>query len=73
MFYFQVADCICLMSLSHLEATPIDTHIFQIVSQRYMPHLKTCKSLTSRVYNEIVDHSQKQFGPLAGWAHTVFI
>lgn len=68
---FQVADCICLMSLNHLEAVPVDTHVYQIAANLYLKHLKGRKSITDAVYNEIGDHFRKLYGPLAGWAHTV--
>ncbi|KAK3912058.1 N-glycosylase/DNA lyase [Frankliniella fusca] len=66
----KVADCICLMSLDHLEAIPVDTHVWQI-SCRYLPHLQKYKSVTERVYNEIGDYFRALYGPYAGWAHTV--
>lgn len=66
----KVADCICLMSLNHLEAVPVDTHVFQI-SLTYLPHLRSCKSVTSKVYNEIGDYFRSLYGDYAGWAHTV--
>lgn len=66
----KVADCICLMSLNHLEAVPVDTHVFQI-SQSYLPHLKSCKSVTTKVYNEIGDYFRSLYGDYAGWAHSV--
>lgn len=67
----KVADCICLMSLGHMEALPVDTHVYQIASNIYMPHLKKVKNLTDRIYNEIGDYFRELYGPLAGWAHTV--
>ncbi|XP_065199831.1 N-glycosylase/DNA lyase [Planococcus citri] len=67
----KVADCICLMSLNHLEAIPVDTHVFQIAARYYLPHLKTMKSVTERVYNEIGDHFRSVFGDYAGWGHSV--
>ncbi|KAE8742455.1 hypothetical protein FOCC_FOCC012009 [Frankliniella occidentalis] len=66
----KVADCICLMSLNHLEAIPVDTHVWQI-SCRYLPHLTKYKSVTDKVYNEIGDYFRDLYGPYAGWAHTV--
>ncbi|XP_018911415.2 N-glycosylase/DNA lyase [Bemisia tabaci] len=66
----KVADCICLMSLNHLEAIPVDTHVFQI-AQRYMPHLKKCKTVTDKVYNEIGEYFRSLYGVYAGWAHTI--
>lgn len=71
----KVADCICLMSLGHLSAIPVDTHIFQIAANLYMPHLlkNKTKTVTEKTYNEIGDHFRTLYGPLAGWAHTVNI
>jgi len=59
------------MSLDHLQAIPVDTHVFQIAKSRYLPNLSGTKTVTNRVYNEIADHFRKMFGDYAGWAHTV--
>ncbi|CAH0550640.1 unnamed protein product [Brassicogethes aeneus] len=67
----KVADCICLMSLGHLQAIPVDTHIYQIAKRLYMPKLHQQKTVTDKIYNEIGDHFRELYGPLAGWAHTV--
>jgi N-glycosylase/DNA lyase len=67
----KVADCILLMSLDQPAAIPVDTHMFQIAANKYLPHLKGYKSVTDRVYTEIGDHFRKLYGPYAGWAHSV--
>ncbi|XP_045771154.1 N-glycosylase/DNA lyase [Maniola jurtina] len=67
----KVADCICLMSLNHLEALPVDTHVYQIAAQNYLPHLRGRKTVTDKMYTEIGDHFRNLYGDLAGWAHTV--
>ncbi|KAL3286103.1 hypothetical protein HHI36_000616 [Cryptolaemus montrouzieri] len=67
----KVADCICLMSLGHLGALPVDTHVYQIAMKFYMPHLSKKKTVTNKIYNEIGDHFRELYGPLAGWAHTI--
>ncbi|XP_026727454.1 N-glycosylase/DNA lyase [Trichoplusia ni] len=67
----KVADCICLMSLNHLEALPVDTHVYQIAAQNYLPHLRGKKSVTEKMYAEIGDHFRMLYGDMAGWAHTV--
>lgn len=59
------------MSLSHLEALPVDTHVYQIAAQNYLPHLRGKKSVTEKMYIEIGDHFRKLYGDMAGWAHTV--
>lgn len=59
------------MSLNHLQAIPVDTHIYQIAKSLYLPHLGNQKTVTEKVYTEIGDHFRELYGPLAGWAHTV--
>lgn len=59
------------MSFDHLQAIPVDTHVFQIATKHYLPHLKNVKSVTNRVYNEIGDHFRNLYGNYAGWAHCV--
>ncbi|BET01167.1 8-oxoguanine DNA glycosylase [Nesidiocoris tenuis] len=66
----KVADCICLMSLGHLQAVPVDTHVFQI-AQRYLPHLRQVKTCTPRIYSDITNYFQELYGPYSGWAHTI--
>lgn len=68
---FQVADCICLMSLNHLEAIPVDTHVLKIANEHYLTKRPQTKSMTPKLYNEIGDVFRDIYGPLAGWAQTV--
>ncbi|KAJ8681203.1 hypothetical protein QAD02_016990 [Eretmocerus hayati] len=67
----KVADCICLMSLGHLEAIPVDTHIFQVACANYMPHLSKQKTVSPKIHQEVSSHLRDLWGPLAGWAQTV--
>ncbi|XP_037776376.1 N-glycosylase/DNA lyase-like [Penaeus monodon] len=67
----KVSDCICLMSMGHLGAIPVDTHVFQIAVRDYLPHLRSCKTVTDKVYKEIANHFRQIFGEYAGWAHSV--
>lgn len=70
-FFTQVADCICLMSLNHLEAIPVDTHVLKIALENYLPKGRQIKSMTPKLYNEIGDAFRDVYGSLAGWAQTV--
>lgn len=68
----KVADCICLMSMDHLNAVPIDCHIYEIVCRNYLPNLrKERKTLTDTVHDLIADYFKTLHGPLAGWSTSV--
>ena len=67
----KVADCICLMSLDKLDSVPVDTHVWQIATTKYLPHLKHHKTVTDKAYKEIGNFFRQHFGEYAGWAHVV--
>ena len=67
----KVADCVLLMSLGHHGAVPVDTHVFSVTADHYLPKLRGIKSVTPRVYNEIGAFYRDRFGPMAGWAHSI--
>lgn len=59
------------MSLNHLEAIPVDTHVLKIATEYYLPRERQTKSMTPKLYAEIGDAFRTVYGPLAGWAQTV--
>lgn len=68
----KVADCICLMSMDHLNSVPIDCHIYEIVCRHYLPDLRRkYKTLTESVHDLIGDYFKSLHGPLAGWSTSV--
>lgn len=66
----KVADCICLMSLNHLSAVPVDTHIIQI-AKHYLPEVANIKSMTPTLYRKIGNEFRRVYGEYSGWAQTV--
>jgi N-glycosylase/DNA lyase len=59
----KVADCVCLFSLGHLEAVPLDTSIRRAIHDYYPDCDQGSYSATSRAIRE-------QFGSFAGYAQT---
>lgn len=48
----KVADCVCLMGLEHLDAVPVDTHVFNMATRCYGT-VSPSKSLTAHTYQII--------------------
>ncbi|KAI9492946.1 DNA glycosylase [Zychaea mexicana] len=70
----KVADCVCLMSLDHPEAIPVDTHVWQIALRDYgFGNNNKAKTLTLKLYDQVGDHFRSLFGEYSGWAHSVCI
>lgn len=63
----KIADCVCAFALGKDAAVPVDTHVFQLTRERYMPDLRG-KSVTDASYARIVAFWRQRFGPYAGWA-----
>ena len=59
----KVADCVCLFSLGHLEAVPLDTWIRKAIAEHYPDCERGNYDETSRAIRE-------RFGPYAGYAQT---
>ncbi len=64
----KVADCVLLFGLDNPLAVPIDTHMWQAVSEWLIPKFKG-KSLTDKIYREVVSWFHERFGEWSGWAH----
>lgn len=64
----KLADCIALFGLHHMEAVPIDTHMWQAACRLYFAEWRGAP-LTSARYRQFGDFFRDRFGDLAGWAH----
>jgi N-glycosylase/DNA lyase len=72
----KVADCVCLFSLDHTEAVPVDTHIWQVAQQIWgragappAPDVKPSpQGLTAAGYRRVGDAFRARYGALAGYA-----
>ena len=67
----KVADCVALFSLDQSAAIPVDTHVWDIALRDYDCSLRSTKSLTPTVYENVGDIFRKLFPNKAGWAHSV--
>lgn len=66
----KVAECVALFGLGHGEVVPIDTHIWNAVRRRYLPHLEG-GSLTVARRRQVAEFMADRFGKEAGLAHLV--
>ena len=69
----KVSDCVCLFALDHLEAVPVDVHVFNSTVRLYRNRIrglraKNANFLTLREYRRIGDFYRRRFGDLAGYA-----
>lgn len=62
----KIADCVCLFAMSKDGAVPVDTHVWQLTRERYLPTLKG-KTLTAAGYAQVLQYYQSHFQK-AGWA-----
>ncbi len=62
----KIADCVCLFAMAKDQAVPVDTHVWQLTRDRYLPTLKG-KSLTPAGYAQVLNFYHSHFEK-AGWA-----
>lgn len=69
----KVAACVALFSLDKHEAVPVDVHVWNLATRRYVPALRG-KPNNPKAHPQVQAAFTKLFGPYAGWAHnTLFI
>lgn len=66
----KIADCIALFAFGHHHAVPVDTHIWKIARNHFVPQLADL-SLTPKTYQLAVDAFHDRFGDYAGWAQQI--
>ena len=66
----KIADCIALFTFGHHHAVPVDTHIWKIARNHFVPNLADL-SLTPKTYQLAVDAFHDRFGDHAGWAQQI--
>jgi N-glycosylase/DNA lyase len=62
----KIADCVCLFAMAKDQAVPVDTHVWQLTRDRYLPQLRG-KSLTAAGYAQVLNFYHSRFEK-AGWA-----
>jgi N-glycosylase/DNA lyase len=62
----KIADCVCLFAMQKDQAVPVDTHVWQLTRDRYLPALRS-KTLTPAAYAQVLAFYQSTFEK-AGWA-----
>jgi N-glycosylase/DNA lyase len=63
----KLADCIALFGLDHMEAVPVDTHVWQAACREYFPEFAGL-GVTGARYRAVGDRFRERFGARAGWA-----
>jgi N-glycosylase/DNA lyase len=62
----KISDCVCLFAMQKDQAVPVDTHVWQLTRDRYLPGLRG-KTLTPTAYAQVLAFYQSRFEK-AGWA-----
>ncbi len=62
----KIADCVCLFAMAKDQAVPVDTHVWQLTRERYLPTLRG-KSPTAAGYAQVLGYFHTHFQK-AGWA-----
>ena len=65
----KVADCICLFSLGHLNAFPVDTHVFKLLTDFYAEDLQNLRGNRKNIrYDDLTAFASHKFGDYCGYA-----
>jgi N-glycosylase/DNA lyase len=62
----KIADCVCLFAMAKDQAVPVDTHVWNLTREHYLPGLKG-KSPTASGYAQVLAYYHTHFQK-AGWA-----